>query len=147
MGAEYAVGEMPEKLRSEVIAVLAGYERARIVKACAQIRQAAKAGSERKFIADEAGNGGEVTMQIHPTSFHNWGQKLGYQCWEDKQFCAEYLRDNPAARVKSRNAKPNVGWRQVKVGGQIVAGGSGVKRFRKISTRIISERAKTIIKF
>lgn len=63
----------------------------------AQMRLAARGGAERRLLKD-----GEVKMMIHPTSYHYWGQRLGYQCWEDKQFCAEYLRDNPEARVRSQ---------------------------------------------
>lgn len=71
------------------------------------MRLAANAGGERRFIQDKEG-GGEVKMMIHPTSYHYWGQRLGYECWDDKKFCAEYLRDNPAARVKSRPDNPTV---------------------------------------
>lgn len=32
-------------------------------------------------------------------SYHYWGQRLGYECWEDKQFVEEFLRDNPECRA------------------------------------------------
>ncbi len=63
---------------------------------------AAKAGGERKFMRSAEG-GGEVDMMIHPVSYHYWGQRLGYECWEDAQFRREYKRDNDVARVKSRS--------------------------------------------
>jgi hypothetical protein len=69
-----------------------------------EMAQAAKQGGERKILRGTDG-GGEVTMQIHPVSYHYWGQRLGYQCWDDPQFCREYLRDNEAARVRSRSDK------------------------------------------
>lgn len=47
---------------------------------------------------------------IPPTSYHYWGQRLGYECWEDEQFVREYWRDNEACRVKSRPANAMVGW-------------------------------------
>lgn len=53
---------------------------------------------------------GEVTMQVHPTIFHYWGQRLGYACWDDEQFCREMCRDNPELRVKSRSGKIQVGY-------------------------------------
>jgi hypothetical protein len=51
---------------------------------------------------------GEVTMQVHPTIFHYWGQRLGYECWDDEQFCKEMCRDNPELRVKSVSPNPTV---------------------------------------
>lgn len=49
---------------------------------------------------------GQLRLSIDPTSFHYWGNRLGYDCWDDKQFLREYERDNPAARVRhvQRNA-------------------------------------------
>lgn len=51
---------------------------------------------------------GEVTMRLDPTAYHYWGQRLGYDCWSDKQFKREFLRDNPAARVQNRYRKATV---------------------------------------
>lgn len=53
---------------------------------------------------------GEVDMQVDPYFFHYWGQRLGYDCWNDKQFCDEFKRDNPEVRVKSRSKKISVGY-------------------------------------
>ncbi len=50
------------------------------------------------------------TMMIPPTSYHYWGQRLGYECWEDAQFVREFLRDNEVCRVRSRPANTVVGW-------------------------------------
>lgn len=99
-------GDMTEA----VMAVLWRREQAKqrhIRQECAQM---AKAGGERRHVTDRDG-GGEVTMQIHPASFHYWGRRLGYECWDDAQFCREYLRDNEYARVKSRSKKIQVGAR------------------------------------
>lgn len=72
-----------------------------------QRRAAATLGERRTLSA------GEVTMQVHPKFYHYWGQRLGYECWEDKQFVREFLRDNPEARVTSKAANPSIlvsGW-------------------------------------
>lgn len=50
------------------------------------------------------------TMMIPPASYHYWGQRLGYECWEDEQFVREYWRDNEVCRVKTRPANVVVGW-------------------------------------
>lgn len=72
-----------------------------------EMAAAAKAGGERRiFKIDDVG--GEVQFMVHPTSWHYWGARLGYRCWQDRQFIREYLRDNPAARVKNRNPNPTL---------------------------------------
>jgi hypothetical protein len=48
---------------------------------------------------------GEVTMRVHPLFWHYWAQRLGPECWNDKGFVREFLRDNEAVRVK--NVRPN----------------------------------------
>jgi hypothetical protein len=45
---------------------------------------------------------GELRARIPKASFHFWGHRLGYECWEDKQFIKEFLRDNPEAAVTNR---------------------------------------------
>lgn len=54
---------------------------------------------------------GELKARISPESFHYWGQRLGYECWQDKAFLDEYLRDNPDSRVKSVGTRIQVGYR------------------------------------
>lgn len=110
MDADFPVGEMPESLRLEVIRVLAEHEAARIAAATARIRRAGNLGGERRSM-DDGISGGEITMCIDPTSYHYWGQRLGYECWSDPQFCREYLRDNPYARTKTVGKKLKVGYR------------------------------------
>lgn len=88
--------------------ILKAWEHARRVKARHEMRVQAKVLGERRFLKSADGFGGEVGVMIHPEVFHHWGQKLGYQCWNDKQFINEFLRDNPEARVKSRSATPTV---------------------------------------
>lgn len=62
---------------------------------------------------------GRPIMSIPPLAFHYWGQRLGYDCWSDKQFRNEYLRDNPGARVTTSG------------GTRVQVGFSGNKRFVK----------------
>lgn len=44
--------------------------------------------------------GGYRDMLIDPISYTYWGDRLGYECWDNDQFVAEYKRDNPESRVK-----------------------------------------------
>jgi hypothetical protein len=111
-----AVGAVLQKIAMKRAALMAD-----------EMREMAASGGERRVLRFADGNGGEVKMQIHPFSYHYWGQRLGYQCWEDPQFVREYLRDNPEARVKSTS----------EVVSTIVAGAgglasSGKKRFHKV---------------
>lgn len=54
---------------------------------------------------------GQLTARIPATAYHFWGQKLGYECWNDKTFMREFLRDNEACKVNSRGTKDiHVGW-------------------------------------
>lgn len=59
-------------------------------------RRAAAAGGERRILEQ-----GEVDIQVHPTFYHYWGQRLGYECWSDPEFVREFKRDNPEVRVRS----------------------------------------------
>ena len=54
---------------------------------------------------------GELAARVDRNSFTYWGKRLGFQCWDDKQFLKEYLRDNEASRVKSVGTKIQVGYR------------------------------------
>lgn len=52
---------------------------------------------------------GECTMRLDPMLYHYWGSRLGYDCWKDKQFKKEILRDNENARVtRRRQVNPTV---------------------------------------
>jgi hypothetical protein len=54
---------------------------------------------------------GRLRMVVTPDAFHYWGRRLGYECWRDKQFLAEFERDNPNVRVKCGGTKIQVGYR------------------------------------
>jgi hypothetical protein len=45
---------------------------------------------------------GELRASIPPSAFHYWGTRLGYECWEDRQFLREFIRDNPETAVRNR---------------------------------------------
>lgn len=64
---------------------------------------------------------GAAVAEIDATAWHAWGQRFsydeqgrkvhdGYACWRDKQFMHEFLRDNPAARIRARGTKTQVGF-------------------------------------
>lgn len=53
----------------------------------------------RNLEAKDMGKMGRKVASIPPDSYHYWGQRLGYECWGDKQFLAEFLRDNPECGV------------------------------------------------
>jgi len=54
---------------------------------------------------------GQLIARIPTTAYHFWGQKLGYECWNDKAFMDEFLRDNPELKVNSGGTKEiSVGW-------------------------------------
>ena len=54
---------------------------------------------------------GQHRARIEPTSYHYWGKRLGYDCWNDRKFIKQYLRDNPESRVKTAgNKNASVGY-------------------------------------
>lgn len=44
---------------------------------------------------------GHKVASIPADVWHYWGHRLGYECWEDKQFFKEMLRDNPELAVRN----------------------------------------------
>jgi len=57
-------------------------------------------------------DGSQIMFKVPRYSYFYWGQRLGFECWEDRQFVHEFLRDNPQCRVVSEAAKITVlsGW-------------------------------------
>ena len=51
---------------------------------------------------------GQLSMRIPVDSYHYWGQRLGYACWKDNKFVAEFLRDNPECKVNSKAVNTTV---------------------------------------
>lgn len=52
---------------------------------------------------------GTLVARIPGAAYHYWGQRLGYECWQDKQFMDEFLRDNPETAVRNYAKKTMVG--------------------------------------
>jgi hypothetical protein len=52
---------------------------------------------------------GQLVASIPEDAFHYWGIRLGYECWEDKQFMKEFIRDNPEVAVRNRMKRTMVG--------------------------------------
>lgn len=48
---------------------------------------------------------GQLKCRVDADSYHYWGQRLGYQCWADKNFVDEYMKRNPYCRVNSGGTK------------------------------------------
>lgn len=113
---EMEAGKACELLGVKLEDVLAELEFRRSKRAAnmrTEMALAAKAGGTRRIMR-EGEMDAHVDAMFHPTSYHYWGQRLGYQCWEDPAFVAEYKRDNPEARVRQRNVK-TFGYRGVPV--------------------------------
>lgn len=104
--------------------VLMAWEQARRDRAGKEMAAAAAERGEQRFLEAKDGFGGFVGLMVHPESFHYWGQRLGYQCWNDDGFKREYLRDNPQCRVKASARQTTVAVADTKPVG-------GNKRFRK----------------
>jgi hypothetical protein len=51
---------------------------------------------------------GENYMSVDAESFFYWARRLGKECWNDKQFLAEFRRDNPETIVKNRPRKETI---------------------------------------
>jgi hypothetical protein len=52
---------------------------------------------------------GRLRARIPASSFHYWGQRLGYQCWSDENFLKKYLKENNL-EVKGGKTKMMVGY-------------------------------------
>jgi len=87
--------------REQVIQEINYRQAKKYEKAVKRMAAAQRAGGERRVFKDGAGSEGQVEMMIDPISYHYWGQRLGYECWDDKAFRREYLRDNPSSRIKT----------------------------------------------
>lgn len=88
--------------------ILLAWEAARQAKVHEEMTAAAAMHGERRFLQAKDGFGGEIGLMVHPQSFHYWGQRLGYECWENEQFKREYWRDNPTSRVTNHARQTTV---------------------------------------
>ncbi len=69
----------------------------------------------RTFLKD-----GEVSFQIDPYFYHKWGQRLGYECWDNEDFVRGMLRDNPEMRIDGRSRKIMTGYRGPEMGAEFL---------------------------
>ena len=44
---------------------------------------------------------GRLVARIPPDSFYYWAGRLGIECWNDKTFVKEFLKDNPEVAVRN----------------------------------------------
>jgi hypothetical protein len=51
---------------------------------------------------------GECHLRVDTTAYWYWAMREGREIWNDKQFVAEFKRDNPDVRVHSRSRKTMV---------------------------------------
>lgn len=91
---------IPSNIRKDVERVLINGWRMEEVKMKAQAKQIAAFGHANA--ARSLDGVGELKARIPETAFHYWGTRLGYECWQDKQFLKEFLRDNPEVAVRNR---------------------------------------------
>lgn len=52
---------------------------------------------------------GRLRARIPASSFHYWGQRLGYDCWKNEEFLKQYLKDNKL-EVAGGKTKLSVGY-------------------------------------
>jgi len=119
MSEAVVIGAQEIALTDDVVRELREGRMLKLIEAQKLQLMAAKAGGERYTMAC-----GEMAFQIMPEFFHYWGQRLGYECWDNKQFVREFLRDNPECRVKNRSRKPQI----------MVGYHPGQTRYRKVYT-------------
>jgi len=96
----------PEGLSDEMASLVGDSLRKRLAR-----EHDASRVNQSEVVAREARNEsrtsgiGQHQARIEATSYHHWGKRLGYDCWNDRKFIKEYLRDNPESRVKSGGGK------------------------------------------
>ena len=91
---------IPSHLRKEVERELLNGWRMQETAAYSQAKQQA---SFRHANAAKSLEGvGQLKAQIPLSAFHYWGQRLGYECWDDKTFVNDFIKHNPEIAVKNR---------------------------------------------
>ena len=90
---------VPPNLLRDVERVLINGWRREQVLAMAEAKQTAAYGHANA--AHSVDGLGQMVARIPPSSFHYWGKRLGYECWEDDQFLKEFMRDNPEVAVRN----------------------------------------------
>jgi hypothetical protein len=112
-----SLDELPQSLANEVINEINRVQDEALVKATIEQAEAAKELGEQQAV-DELGR---QRLNIHPTIYHHYGDKYGYECWQDKEFIEDFEKGFPAARVKCGGTGIQVGYT-----------GRAKPRFRKV---------------
>lgn len=105
---EHAITSLPEGLGHQVTQALGQRLFHQQEAAFTEAKDIARDNNGKSFARIDGM--GEMTASIPQAAYHYWGNRLGYECWADKQFKKEYLRDNPEARVKTHSDKIQVGY-------------------------------------
>lgn len=100
--------ELPASLANEVIKEINQARDMELVKATIEQAESAKELGEQRSM-DELGR---MRFNINPTIYHYFGDRYGYECWQDEEFRRDFERDFPAARVKSGGTRIQVGYAQ-----------------------------------
>lgn len=88
----------PHLLREVERELIRGFDMQR-VRATAEAKQSAYFRNQAE--AHSIDGIGQLDMQIPLDAFHYWGQRLGYECWDDETFKREFKRDNPEVAVRN----------------------------------------------
>ena len=101
----------PEGLSDEMSALVAANLKGRLAREYqgSRVNQSSNIATQAREESKHSAIG-EQKARIDATSYPHWGQRLGYDCWHDRKFMKEYLRDNPESRVKSVSGKTQVGY-------------------------------------
>ena len=97
---------IPGDLRKQVTQELLSGWRKQEVDAMAQAKRHAHFNKFNE--ANHIEGVGRKVASIPGAAYHYWGQRLGYECWEDDQFVKEFLRDNPEVAVTNYAKKSKV---------------------------------------
>lgn len=92
----------------DVRALLYQEQQAKKQSEFARLREAHNHVGHRVTVRDKEGNGGEVTMLIPPTLYHECGNYYGYECWQDPDFCDFAMNRWPEIRVHNENGTPRI---------------------------------------
>jgi len=95
---EHLAEAIPSHLRKEVEReLLFGWK----LKEAAAHHQAEQIGAFHKNLqAKDLGKMGRKIASIPAESFYYWRNRLGEDCWNDRQFMEEFLRDNPQCAIQ-----------------------------------------------
>jgi len=66
-------------------------ERRKVLIQKARIAQANRTVTDRAI----GRSGLRPTLDVPDLDYYYWGLRLGFECWDDPEFLAEYARDNP----------------------------------------------------